>query len=67
MLNSAALAQNKIVTVGENLCIDLTVFIGCRKIIQRCALSRKLRGDFIAVACRTVYDDCENEKAMEFA
>ena len=54
-------------TVRENLFIDLTVFIGCVKIIQRCPLSRKLRGDLIAVARRSVYDDCENEKAMEFA
>jgi hypothetical protein len=30
-------------------------------------LSRKSRGDFIAAAPRSVYDDCENRKAMEFA
>ena len=39
----------------------------CRRIIQRRVLSRKSRGDFVAVARRSVYDDCDNEKAMEFA
>jgi hypothetical protein len=36
-------------------------------IIQRRALSRKSPADFVAVAGRSVYDDCDNEKAMEFA
>jgi hypothetical protein len=30
-------------------------------------LSRKWRGDFVAVALRSVYDGFDNEKAMEFA
>jgi hypothetical protein len=30
-------------------------------------LSRKSRGDFVAVANQTVYDGCDNVKAMEFA
>ncbi len=41
--------------------------IGCGKIIRRCAHLRKWRGGEIAMPHVTVYDDCDNEKAMEFA
>ena len=60
------IVQNKIAIARTGLC-QIFIVIGCGKIIQRCVLSCKLRGDSIAVTGGSVYDGCEIEKAMEFA
>jgi hypothetical protein len=58
--------HNKIAIARAGVC-RIFIGIGCKEIIQRRMLSRKSHGEFVAVARRSVYDDCDNQKAMEFA
>lgn len=66
MPNAVEIVKNKMAIARADLC-DIFIVVRCTTIIQRRMLSRKSRGDFVAVAGRNVYDDCDNEKAMEFA
>ena len=65
--NAHAAVQMASVIARNRLCFKFILIIGCGTIIRCCVLSRKSPGDLIAAACRTVYDDCEKEKAMELA